>query len=242
MIGELCAPAVEADQDGDDAVEIQDEFRREPCGVEPLEIAPSPTRPSPADVEEHRITHTPFRSWCEECVSGRALGEQRGHHAGRSHEIAIVGLDYFYVTEKGLVKKDELQYPDDEAIKDARMKNEIVKCLIIRCYESKNVFAHVVPVKGDDEDRFAAGVAVNDVAWLGHVKLILKSDQEPALVSLVSGALKVLKHTVEDLASVSTEHSQRYDSQASGGTEVGVRNVRGLFRTMGLCIGTRVGR
>ena len=39
-MGELCAPAVEADQDGDDAVEIQDELRCEPCEVEPLKIAP----------------------------------------------------------------------------------------------------------------------------------------------------------------------------------------------------------
>ena len=113
--------------------------------------------------------------------------------------MAIVGLDYFYITEKGLVKKDDLQYPDDEAIREARLKDEIVKCLIIRCYESRNVFGHSVPLKGDDEDRFAAGKAVEDIAWLGHVKMILKSDREPALLSLVSGALKLLKRTVEDL-------------------------------------------
>ena len=214
-MGELCAPAAEADEQDDDAVEIQEE-------VEPLKVAPSPTVPSPADVEEHRVTHKPYRSWCEDCLRGCALGEQRGQHAGRSHDIAIVGLDYFYITETGLVTKDELQYSDDEAIKEARLKAEIVKCLIIRCYESKNVFGHVVPVKGDDEDRFAASKAVDDIAWLGHVKMILKSDQEVALVSLVSGALKLLKHKVEDLESLSTEHSQKYDSQASGGIEVAV--------------------
>ena len=70
MMGELCAPAAEADEQDDGAVEIQEQ-------VEPLKIAPSPTLPSPADVEEHRITHTPYRSWCEDCVRGRALGEQR---------------------------------------------------------------------------------------------------------------------------------------------------------------------
>ena len=92
-MGELCAPAAEADEQDDDVVEIQKE-------VEPLKIAPSPTMPSPADVEEHKVTHTPYRSWCEDCVRGRALGEQRGRHAGRSHDIAIVGLDYFFTSRR----------------------------------------------------------------------------------------------------------------------------------------------
>ena len=43
--------------------------------VEPLRIAPSPQKPSASEVEEHRITHIPCRSWCRECVEGRALGE-----------------------------------------------------------------------------------------------------------------------------------------------------------------------
>ena len=55
-------------------------------------------------------------------------------------------------------------------------------------------------------------------------------------------ALEVLKCKVETLETVSVEHSQKYDSQASGGTEVGVRAVRGLFRTMRLCIEKRTGR
>ena len=59
-------------------------------------------------------------------------------------------------------------------------------------------------------------------------------------MSLVSGALKLLKHTVEDLESLSTEHSQKYDSQASGGTEVGVRAIRGLFRTLKMCTEKRI--
>ncbi len=54
-MGELCAPAAEVDEQDNGAVETQEE-------VEPLKIAPSPTLPSPADVEEHRSTNTPYRS------------------------------------------------------------------------------------------------------------------------------------------------------------------------------------
>ena len=80
----------------DEVIEIQDD------DVEPMKIAPSPVQPSQAERAEHKLTHVPYRSWCSECVEGRGLGEQRGGHAGRAHEIPLVGLDYFYITEHGL--------------------------------------------------------------------------------------------------------------------------------------------
>ena len=98
MKGELIAPADEeaVDREPDpqashdsELIEINEESEE----AEPLRIAPSPKQPSAADVELHRITHWPYRSWCEECVKGRGLGEQRGTHAGRAHEVLIVGLD-----------------------------------------------------------------------------------------------------------------------------------------------------
>ena len=32
-------------------------------------------KPSPAEVEEHNLTHLPFRNWCEACVRGKAKDE-----------------------------------------------------------------------------------------------------------------------------------------------------------------------
>ena len=221
-------------------IEIQDD------DVEPLKVAPSPIQPSQADIEEHRLTHVPYRSWCPECVEGRGLGEQRGRHAGRTHEIPVVGIDYFYITEHGLQTRSELTFAEDnegdKLLTDARRKGDIVKCLVIRCYESKNVFAHVVPCKGDDEDKFVANLAVEDLTWLGHVKLILKSDQEKALATLITRTVDILRFKVEDLESLSTEQSQKYDSQANGATEVGIRSVRGLFRSVKLCLQRRIGK
>jgi hypothetical protein len=31
-----------------------------------------------------------YRSWCQHCVAGRGLGEQRGRHVGRKHGIPQV--------------------------------------------------------------------------------------------------------------------------------------------------------
>ena len=96
-------PVIDTEQgeDEDGVVEISEE-------VEPIKTAPSPTMPSAVEAEEHRVTHYPFRSWCRECVRGRVLGERRGRHQDRDRRRAIVGIDYFYITSKGLVKRDDM--------------------------------------------------------------------------------------------------------------------------------------
>ena len=204
-----------------------------------------PNKPSASEIEEHRKCHTPYRSWCPWCVMGRGLGEQRGRHAGREHTIPRVGIDYWYITSKGVEKREELDYKADgegEAkLLEARKSGVVVKCIIVRCHETKCVFAHVVPCKGADEDGYVVNLICSDVAWLGHARLLLKSDNEKALKSLVGKALKALKCQVEGLEGVSSEQSQEYDSQANGGTEVGIRAVRGLFRSMRLCLEDRIG-
>ena len=95
--------------------------------AEPKRIAPSPVLPTAAEIEDHRISHFPYRNWCPHCVAGRALGERRGAGAlgwqpGR-HVIPVIMMDYFYLTSGGLkVKKElsELGYLNDDTISDAR--------------------------------------------------------------------------------------------------------------------------
>ena len=142
---------------------------------------------------------------------GRGLGEQRGAHK----------------------RRNELQESDAE-LKDAREAGKMVKGLVVRCHATKSAFAHVIPSKGSLEDTYVVDLVCSDVAWLGHVKLILKGDNERVLVTLINQALKVLRCQVEELESISAEHSQPYDSQSNGGTEVGIRAVRRLFRTLKL--------
>ena len=105
-VEEASASAEPSEDDGADEITTQEE-------VAPLKAAPAPTTPSAADVEEHHITHAPHRSWCDSCVEGRGLGEQRGRHKGRAHEIPRVGIDYWYITSGTLKMRKELadEYP-----------------------------------------------------------------------------------------------------------------------------------
>ena len=72
--------------------------------------------------------------------------------------MAIVGIDYFYITHGGVRRRDELEIAQDESgekeLHEKRLNGEIVKCLVIRCSLTKAVFGHVVPCKGIDEDGY----------------------------------------------------------------------------------------
>ncbi len=116
----------EAHPPGDDGeIRVQEE-------AADLKTAPAPIMPPPAIVEEHRVTYIPYRSWCDECARGRGLGEQRGRHTGRAHEIPRVGVDYWYITTGGLKQRKELAevYPQtadgDAALEQARAHKELI--------------------------------------------------------------------------------------------------------------------
>ena len=105
-----CVPCVPVEADEEENEIVSEE-------VEPLRMALSPQRPSATDVEEHRVTHIPFRSWCRECVEGRALGEQRGHAADACEKrIAVVGMDCSFNAAKGVRHKKAEAMADVGAI------------------------------------------------------------------------------------------------------------------------------
>ena len=226
---------------------IDDEDDQE---AEAVKIGRDPKLPSASEVEEHRISHFPFRIWCRECIEGRALGERRATWSEEKDQakiLPVVACDYFYNTSKGFLKREELEgYPttaDGESrLLEARRGGTIVKCIAIRCSSTKCVFAHIVPVKGLDEDGHVVRLVAKDVAWLGHTRLLMKCDNEPALKKLVEAALREVRVECPDLETVAKEAPERYDSQANGLVEVGIRNIRGLYRTHRLCLERRLGR
>ena len=246
LVGELARePRLVANTDEAEDIVIDDE-RKDSEDAAPLTVAPSPSMPSPAEVEEHRVTHIPYRNWCRECTMGRGLGERRGRHTGREHQIPVVGVDYFYMSDGDIKTKVDLEYSQDSdgeaKMAEDRQAGKLVKCLVIRCYQSKNIFGHVIPCKGVDEDLFTVKLVVQAVAWMGHVRVIMKSDNEASLLAMVNRALLSIKCDVQGIEAATTEQSQAYDSQSNGGTELGVKILRGHFRTLKLCLEARIGR
>ena len=143
-------------------VEPEDlEVECEDCEVENEGRRPNmrrdPAAPSPVEIREHRITHTPYRSWCPECVMAR--GKATGHPTMAEEEKGVPAchVDYWFM-------------------RDSRGE-ESRTIAVLKDAETKAIAAHVVPQKGNVE--WVAERLAKDVDDFGHSKkIILKSDQE----------------------------------------------------------------
>ena len=113
-------------------------------------------------------------------------------------------MDCFFLTSKGVAAKEELEMNDDE-IEQARAAGTIAKCLVVRCFASKALFGHVVPQKGLDEAGIVVTMILRDLEWLGHTRVILKADNEPAIQALAQRAMELAKVEIKDMEQVSRE-------------------------------------
>ena len=99
--------------DEDEINEESEEFRCKPCGVEEAEVPrmmKAPGTPSQKEVEEHELTHCPFRSWCDHCVKGQAKDGRHSLVTGELGESSVVRviMDYCFFQED--VKHEESEH------------------------------------------------------------------------------------------------------------------------------------
>ena len=96
--------------------------------------------------------------------------------------------------------------------------------LVAKDRKTKVVRARVVPQKG--VQAYAVKVLGGIVDSLGYKRVLLKSDQEPAILSL--------KERVKNESGVEImmEESPEYDSAGNGEVENAIQMVQGQFRTM----------
>ena len=82
--------------------------------------------------------------------------------------------------------------------------------------------------------NFAAERIVEDIVYLCHTRVILRSDNETALVALFGDALKGLR--IQQLDSAAASGTVPYDPQTAGAAEVSVRKRKGQVRAMHLTL------
>ena len=75
---------------------MSDEVLCQPCGEEaPVKVARDPGNPTTEEVDNHFVTHFPYRSWCPVCVM--AKGKEEAHFRSKEKEkskVPIIGIDY----------------------------------------------------------------------------------------------------------------------------------------------------
>ena len=134
----------------------------------------APAKPSKEEVDEHMLTHLPFRSWCPHCVRGKSKGKPHRKTAREHREIPTLALDYTFM--------HETQHKHEEK----GMPILVIKDLRQETTGTGMIFAHVVPQKG--VQPFAVKTLAGAIAQLGHQEIVLKSDGEPAITALKEAA------------------------------------------------------
>ncbi len=101
--------------------------------------------------------------------------------------------------------------------------------LVTKCSVTKRVTADVLPSKGVVHP-WCVQALVRVLLDAGHAKIILRSDDEPAIVAFKERAIAIAKeqHKI-DVIPETTPHS---DSQSNGLAEVAVRDVKGVARSL----------
>ena len=169
-------------------------------------------RPSKEEVEEHNLTHLPYRNWCPHCVRGKApTGRhvKRAEEENRENRVPVISMDYCYMGEgNGQSSEEDRGNP----------------ILVTYCRKTKAVSARVLIQKG--VHWYSVKYMKNWIYWLGHQKICLKSDQE--------SSISALKDAVKREVSVDmqVEFSPVGDSQSNGEAERAVRTVQAQVRTM----------
>ena len=110
-MGATPAPAEAADEDGD------------------ARAMPAPVRPTPAMIEQHNVSHLPFRNWCPFCVRGRGKSCSHPRQAHDDEQLPTIAIDYGF-----------LGSADEPAVG--------LPILVVKDRWSKAVWAFPVPAKG----------------------------------------------------------------------------------------------
>ena len=131
------------------------------------------TPAAPVDEEEflkHRLTHIPYKDWCEFCVAGKGKAErhERDPSSLKEHELPVVSFDLCYTGVSG------------EAV-DEKSNAKIV---VLVLHDSHSSAVHAVPVRNKGEVQQMVREALRFIEHLGHGDICLRCDQEPTMLNL----------------------------------------------------------
>ena len=129
--------------------------------------------------------------------------------------VPEIGIDYAFMKEKG--------------------NEETLTIVVMKDRDTKTISSDVVELKGRGIDGTVDRI-IENIQRLGYKKVILKSDQEPALVNLINGVIEARDD------STIPECSPVGESQSNGVVERAVRSVKDQVRTLRLALQGRVKR
>ena len=76
-----------------------DETEEEHEEAQKAKAIKAPSKPSKEEVDEHMVTHLPFRSWCPHCVRGKSKGKPHRKATQVNREIPTLAMDYMFMND-----------------------------------------------------------------------------------------------------------------------------------------------
>ena len=159
---------------------MTEEFEELNADAQQAKPLPFLAKPTQEMIAANEVSHLPFRSWCRHCVRGRVKSFQhrRVQHDQDDEAHPVVSLDYAFFGAPGELEQ--------EAIGGAKMP-----VLVVKDRFSKAMFTHLLPSKGI-EHFYPEAALLRDIRFLGYAQLTLKSDQEPAILTLTNAVKNTL--------------------------------------------------
>ena len=169
---------------GEDLYDVIDEHEAPPPPdphpeARNVRVMRAPKAPSQAEIDAHNVSHCPFRSWCKWCVAGQPVA--KGHYQSHSDEeegrVPTVSLDYMFMKDN-----EHEQEEQDDGHEEENESRSGMPILVMVDHVTDMMLSSVVPKKG--VNPYVVMRVSNDLSLLGHVKLVLKSDNEASILSL----------------------------------------------------------
>ena len=135
---------------------------------------------------------------------GLATGHKVRHDMG-DRTIPVLSLDYAFLRVKA--------------------GGDYLTVVVMKDSNSRALASHVVPAKGAEVEWAAKQICRDIQRWGYHGRVILKSDQEPAIMAFLDSVARERSDIPTTL-----EHSPVADSASNGGAERAVRSMEEMVR------------
>ena len=171
----------------------------------------SPSQPTPAQIEEHNLTHQPFRSWCPICQQTRGRPSQHRRRGG-DHQSVIM-FDYTFLTNP--------HHPPLTPSSGSRYENHIT---ILSLIESTTGMSHAIMTHRKGITKHQLHQAKKWIITNGFSDAVIQCDAETSLIQLtekIASELR-LRHQV----------SPPYSHQSQGRVERFHRTLQEQIRTI----------
>ena len=177
-----------------------------------------PGQPTQAMIDEHELSHSPFRPWCAACVRDRAKDDPSRKVKGRfaEHVLPRIRMDYCYLTED--VEQQEGEHGEAEATN----AGSSVTVGVLQESLTKSLWSYAVAHKGSREDWLIDQILEDlETIGLNNEKIVLKSDPENSIIDVV----KEVRRRREGDFGTALETSRVGDSDSNGTIEAAIQSV-----------------